>query len=453
MKATSTRKTGQGETPLKDGWPRKVQPGRAIVNVYRRKTPSDNWAYMVANYADGEKRRFDSYKDESTALAAAETLAKRLDRRDYVAAAMTKEQALDFASASEIMKPWGLTMAATASALAECLKGVGDLANVHAAIKFYRERHKQVTRKTVPDVVTDFLKIKGGRGASQRYLNDLKGRLKRFKEDCNKDCCNVTTADIQDWLDGLKNDGEAISPQSYRNYRTVLHTLFSFAVSKGYTVDNPVEGVEKIKVRNGDVHVFKPEEIARLLDAARLHYPDFLPCLAIGAFAGVRSAEILRLTWEDIDLKARHIVIGASKSKTASRRIVPIHDNLAGWLADYADKQGKVWRDSSILFYKRQEAVAAATAVEADEAKGIKARKPVQWKANALRHSYASYRFAQISDAGRVAGELGNSSAVVHRHYRELVKPGEATAWFAIKPEAPGNVLPMPTTAAAAAVS
>jgi hypothetical protein len=42
----------------------------------------------------------------------------------------------------------------------------------------------------------------------------------------------------------------------------------------------------------------------------------------------------------------------------------------------------------------------------------VAAQKPIKWKANGLRHSYASYRFAQTADAGRVAGELGNSAAV-----------------------------------------
>lgn len=66
---------------------------------------------------------------------------------------------------------------------------------------------------------------------------------------------------------------------------------------------------------------------------------------------------------------------------------------------------------------------------------------PVKWKSNALRHSFASYRFAQTGDAGRVAGELGNSAAVVHKHYRELVKPADAEKWFNVKPEAPANVV------------
>jgi hypothetical protein len=100
------------------------------------------------------------------------------------------------------------------------------------------------------------------------------------------------------------------------------------------------------------------------------------------------------------------------------------------------------------MFYKAQGATAAATAVEADEEKGVKAQKPVEWKANALRHSYASYRFAITADAGRVSGECGNSAAVVHRHYRELVKPEAAQRWFNVKPESLANVLPMLTTVA-----
>jgi len=431
MKATQSRKPKQGES-----WPRKVQPGRAIVTVYRRKTPGGNLAYMVANYADGDRRRFDSYSAEADALAAADKLAKRIDARDYVAASMTREQAIEYANAVSRLKPFNVTVDAATSTVAECLKSVGDLANLHAAVKFYAVRHKQTTKKPVAEVVAEFLKIKEARGASDRYMKDLRGRLEKFARDYRKDACNVTTTDIQEWLDGLK-----LKPQNYRNFRTVLHTLFKFAVARSYAADNPVEGVERVKVNGGDVEIFTPAEIARLLEAARANFPDFLPCLAIGAFAGLRSAEIERLEWSDIHLAEKFIVVGASKAKTASRRIVPIHDNLAAWLAAYASRQGRVWNDTSILFYKRQEATAATTAVKADAEKNIPAQKPVKWKANGLRHSYASYRFAITNDAGRVAGELGNSAAVVHRHYRELVKPTEAEKWFSVEPEPAANVV------------
>jgi len=64
--------------------------------------------------------------------------------------------------------------------------------------------------------------------------------------------------------------------------------------------------------------------------------------LAIGAFAGLRHAEIERLDWREVRLADRFIEVTAGKSKTASRRLVPITDNLAKWLAPHAEKAGRV---------------------------------------------------------------------------------------------------------------
>jgi integrase len=387
---------------------------------------------MVVNYADG-KRRFDSYATETEALEAADKLAKQIDKRDYVAASMTQAQAVEYADAIAALAPFNVTVRAACSAVAESLKTVGDLSSVHAAIKFYVARHKQTTKKPVAELVAELLEVKRGRGASPRYIGDLESRLQRFSDDCQKDANTVTTADIQSWLDGLE-----LSTQSYNNFRRVVHLMFQFAVARGYAADNPVAGTERVKIKNGEIGIFRPDEIGRLLAAAD---EDFRPCLALGAFAGLRTAEIERLTWEDIDLPGRMIKIGASQSKTASRRIVPIHDNLAAWLAPYGARHGKVWADDPVTFVNRERQTATATGDA--EAK----QKAVKWQRNGLRHSYASYRFAQIGDAGRVAGELGNSAAVVHKHYRELVKPADAQRWFEVKPESPANVLTMPAKA------
>ena len=54
------------------------------------------------------------------------------------------------------------------------------------------------------------------------------------------------------------------------------------------------------------------------------------------------------------------------EAKTATRRVVPIADNLAAWLAPYVERQGKVWRGTHDDFYRTEQATAAATAVEAD---------------------------------------------------------------------------------------
>jgi len=51
-----------------------------------------------------------------------------------------------------------------------------------------------------------------------------------------------------------------------------------------------------------------------------------------------------------------------------------------------------------------------------------------------MRHSFISYRLAILHDTARVALEAGNSPQVIFGHYRELVTPEAATAWFNVKP-------------------
>jgi integrase len=151
--------------------------------------------------------------------------------------------------------------------------------------------------------------------------------------------------------------------------------------------------------------------------------------LAIGAFAGLRTAEIERLEWADIDLAGGFIEVKARKAKTRSRRLVPVLPNLAQWLAPFTSQTGTVWTGTP------------ATLIEA-RAETVKAAK-VAWKDNALRHSFISYRLAQIQNAAQVALEAGNSPQMVFRHYRELVKPADAQAWFAVKPESAANIVPL----------
>jgi integrase len=64
--------------------------------------------------------------------------------------------------------------------------------------------------------------------------------------------------------------------------------------------------------------------------------------IAMGGFAGLRTAEIHRLDWKDVRLSERVIIVGADKAKTASRRVAPIIDNLAAWPAPLAKSEGPI---------------------------------------------------------------------------------------------------------------
>jgi integrase len=146
-----------------------------------------------------------------------------------------------------------------------------------------------------------------------------------------------------------------------------------------------------------------------------------LPALAIGAFAGLREAEIQRLDWSEVDLVRGHIEVTAAKAKTAQRRIVHIMPNLAVWLRPYSGMSGNVTPENP-----RKKLLAIR-----------KAAKLARWPRNGLRHSFASYLLADIKDAGKVAHELGHTNSVLlFNTYRELVFPADAERYWKIAPAA-----------------
>ena len=145
--------------------------------------------------------------------------------------------------------------------------------------------------------------------------------------------------------------------------------------------------------------------------------------LAIGAFAGLRDAEIKRLDWSEVDLARGLIEVKAAKAKTARRRIIPIQPNLAAWLQPYSARKGPVVPKGIRSKMKRVR-----------EAAGLN-----RWPNNGIRHSFASYRLAAINDAPRVAAELGHTTPqMLYNTYREVVRPEEAERYWQIRRAAGG---------------
>jgi len=66
------------------------------------------------------------------------------------------------------------------------------------------------------------------------------------------------------------------------------------------------------------------------------------------------------------------------------------------------------------------------------------------WKHNALRHSFISYRVSQTQNVAQVALEAGNSPQIIFSNYRELVRPADAKAWFALTPGGDEKIVVVP---------
>jgi integrase len=182
---------------------------------------------------------------------------------------------------------------------------------------------------------------------------------------------------------------------------------------------NPVLRTAQPKLVDKPPEIFAVDELAALLNAAAARALNVVPMLAIGAFAGVREAEIKRLNWSEVDQRRGHIEIKSSKAKSARRRIVEMQPNLCDWLRPYAGMTGAVVPQNS---RKKLDAIRKDAGL-------------TRWPKNGLRHSFASYRLAATHDAPRVASELGHTSPhMLYGVYRELVLPEEAVRYWQIVP-------------------
>lgn len=233
-----------------------------------------------------------------------------------------------------------------------------------------------------------------------------------------KPLSEITSPQIDEWLRSLsdKETGKRLSPVTRNNFRRVLIVAFNFAMVRGYCVGNPAEQSAKAKEIASAVGILTVDETARLLENAA---PAVLPYIAIGAFAGLRRAELERLDWQEVDLQSWLIEVTASKAKSARRRFVKIQPNLARWLQPYAQLSGNVTPPGYRLLLE-----------SAREKAGI-----AEWPQNALRHGFASYHLAWFNDAAALALELGHkNSNLVFQHYRQLVKPKQAERYWKIAP-------------------
>ena len=96
-----------------------------------------------------------------------------------------------------------------------------------------------------------------------------------------------------------------------------------------------VEGVQRYSMKSGEIHIFTPAEVSKLIEHAN---DRLLPYLVIAGFAGLRGAEIQRLDWCEMDLQDGFIEVTAQKSKTDARRLVPIKPYLNAWLQGCAEE-------------------------------------------------------------------------------------------------------------------
>lgn len=399
--------------PRDDVWPKLIRHGNASVKLYKVLNKGRQTFTLAFKGRDG-KRTLRQFSDEKAAKQEAETTARRLHEGELQILQLKDADRFVYIAALNALKPTGKRLDLAVSEYVEAstiLKG----ASLIEAARFFAKQTGEITKISVSKGADEFIRYVEQKKRSAVYLKDLRYRIALLTKtfgSINIDSLGYT--EISLWLNSLKT-----SSRSRDNALRVLITFLKFCQRQRYLPKGglPTDDIEAFTDNeDGEIQIFTPTELDALLKVASR---EVLPYLVLGAFAGIRTAEIKRLSWSDIDLAAGYIEIKAKNAKTRQRRLIRIQPNLAAWLATLIKPSGPV----SDL--ERPEKTVQQ--IYAEKAK-------VSWKRNGLRHSYISYRMAATNDENMVSSEAGNSPAIVFKNYRQLVKPEQATAWFQLMP-------------------
>ena len=440
-------KTNRNATaiPQESKWPMTIKRGGSAVKIYRQKHRNGH-VYQTIHWLAGKQLRktFAAFNDAKTH---AEEQATLLHSGHLDIAQMHSHDREAFTAAQRLLKPLDMPLLDAVREYVAAAKALPAGASMLAAAKDYAQRHPEnAPKKTVAEVIAEFLAAKAQDKASYRYLKTLTSTLapnaignstakkrKNFGDAFRCYLDSVTTAEMDAWL-----RGRGVAPRTRRNLVLMLRTFFNFAKGQGYLpkgMPTEADTLTLPKKTDGDsIGIFTPEEMQTLLTGTKAHpvNNEYRLWLALGGFAGLRTAEILRLEWgKHVQIERGLIQVSGDIAKANGRRIIAMQPNLAAWLSAYKGRTGKVFEP------------------RADErAHAYADRLGVEWKPNALRHSFISYLVAKSKNLPAVALEAGNSVAIVNRHYRELVTEAAGKEWFGITPDAPANVVRMKSRAA-----
>lgn len=294
-----------------------------------------------------------------------------------------------------------------------CENMLGDTPLIDA-VKFYLAHHKYEKEPiSVEKACSEFIQAQRVRclgktgDTHNRNLDTLQHHLNRvttsFQERLLKD---ISTEELDGYLSRIGTCG-----RTRINHRRTLVALWGWAKDRKHLPEGRTAAQLTLlpKAESKNPGVLRPETMRCLLENAS---DAILPFLILGGYAGIRSAEIARLTWEDFDWAEGYIKLSANITKRDRRRLIPISNTIRNYLGKFRGCSGSVLQNSP---YKELE---------------VLKQKCGGWVHNGLRHSFISYSMALTKNAAAIAEICGNSESEVQRSYKALVSEKDAKLWF-----------------------
>ncbi len=268
--------------------------------------------------------------------------------------------------------------------------------------------------------------------AENRFLDKVKRSCATFDElaklfldyaDNNKlsaERDHRSVALLQEVFGGMKlGDITPLSVEQYKNMRrksvgpatvnrelAALKTMFSKAILWDMASENPVKKVQMFREPAGRIRYLSRQEIADLLRESVEH---LRPIIMTALYTGMRKSEILRMRWDDVDLK--HRIIYVRTSKNGQSREIPIATELMEVLERLA-------RDSDRVFTRSDGG--AVDNIKTCFYNAVRRAGIEGFSFHDLRHTFASYLVMSGVDLLTVKELLGHKTIQMTLRYAHL---------------------------------
>jgi integrase len=301
----------------------------------------------------------------------------------------------------------------TADAL-EARKLANDRITLTEAVRFWIKWHPETSIEDVKKAVDAFISEISSKGLRPRYIKKMRNILSVF---CDRfgSCrlSNVHSDDIAEWSTG---QGWSEQTRVYRMREIVL--FFNWAVKSKLLPENPALFVPLPRIEASAITVLNPCQARAILSGTQ---GDTRAYFALAMFSGVRTSELERLKWKDVKIDRGIVDLSSAQSKTRSRRIIKLQPNAIAWLRPLMKDS-----DTCIRSAPLRKLIAAAKVAAAIS----------NWPQNVSRHSFGSYHLAHFRNIDETALQMGHTTtAMLFRHYREVVSQEDAAAYWDIWPD------------------
>ena len=300
----------------------------------------------------------------------------------------------------------------------EAFSFIGKFTTQHKVSAIKERVKRSSTANKTAGLVDIYIAEMTAKGLSDDGIKQAKNCLARFSAMFGGIAPKDITADeIETWVEDLP-----FAARTVWNHYSQARQFYNWKGLREHVAVSPFLDVEAPPKTDDDarLEILTPEQMSRLL---ALDVQPWVKCkIVLGGFAGLRSCEIARMTYECVDEEYNEINVKREESK-GGKAMRPRSITLQeGVLRHLPKGKGQLIAESKEWKHHRGFPPAVKEALGMDK-----------FPLNALRHSFASYHLAHFRDQNKTAFEMGHTTPrLLYERYANSVSRRDAAAWWAL---------------------